>query len=508
MGVMFTNHTYAQNIETMLNVCGDVLNERNEALYDEVENYLMNIEKDSLTELSLDLLYHTDLANLYMIKYNDVQKSLTELEYIYEKIAPNKHLDEYKGNYKQVLSVLGMFYYNSGNIGKAENFINKYIVEYSYEEFDPGLLRAYSFLSSIYENKGNLLLAQSCHDKCQEMIVKSYIQQHPEHSYYLDNFKVFKQTIAKYEKSNTISEEYLNTLSALGSLLYKINKIEYNEPTIIFYKVLNIARENNLSKCRCLEECYVYLQNIIAQHFNEPSKSQSLELLVPQMIDYFTGALSEADVYMSVSSALGANQSDELALVYDNKALQSLDQNEQGKLPKIYQRMILHYLGLRTDSANLSALDYLYKLKKIIEEGDEYYDFCLDYEASILRYVYRFDESMACLKNNLKYYKKAYGKISDQYIGNLNQLALSEIDNPEKALPYLEEAKGLISTNTNKSTVDAIHINLARCYLAVGQYTDAYSAILVSEEIEANLYGQTKQLTKDIKNQCLARLNK
>ena len=155
IGVMFTNHTYAQNIETMLNVCGDVLDERNESLYDEVENYLMNIDKDSLTELSLDLLYHTDLANLYMIKYNDVQKSLIELEYIYKKIAPNKHLDEYKGNYKQVLSLLGMFYYNSGNIDKAENFINKYIVEYSNEDFDPGLLNAYSILSGIYENKGN-----------------------------------------------------------------------------------------------------------------------------------------------------------------------------------------------------------------------------------------------------------------------------------------------------------------------------------------------------------------
>lgn len=508
MGVIFTNHTYAQNIETMLNVCGDVLNEGNEALYDEVENYLMNIEKDSLTELSLDLLYHLELANLYMIKYKDVKKSLGELEYTYSKIAPNKHLKEYKDNYKHVLSALGMCYYDSGDIEKAENYINKYIVEYSTEEYDIGLFRAYSFLSSIYEHKGNLQLAQNCHDKCQEMIVKSYIQQHPEHSYYLDNFQVFKQTIAKYEKSKTISEEYLNTLSALGSLLYKINKIEYNEPTNIFYKVLYIAREYNLSKCRCLEECYVYLLNIIAQHVNEPLKSQTLEWLVPQMIDYFTGALSEADVYMSVSSALGANQCDELALLYDNKALQSLDQKEKGKLPKIYQGMILHYLGLRNDSANLSALDYLYKLKKTTKEGDEYYDFCLDYEASILRYVYRFDESMACLKNNLRYYKKTYGKTSDQYIDNLNQLALSDIDNPEKALPYLEEAKGLISTNTNKSTVDAIHINLARCYLAKGQYTDAYSAILVSEEIEANLYGQTKQLTKDIKNQCIARLNK
>lgn len=508
MGVVFSNHAYAQNIETMLNVCGVVLNERNEALYDEVENYLMNIDKDSLTELSIDLLYHTDLANLYMIKYNDVQKSLSELEYIYKKITPNKHLDEYKGNYKQVLSVLGMFYYNSGNIDKAENFINKYIVEFSNDELDVGLFRSYSFLASIYENKGNQLLAQSCHDKCQELIVKSYIQQHPEHSYYLDNFKVFKQTISKYEKSKTISEEYLVTLSSLGSLLYKINKLEYKEPTIIFYKVLSIAQENNLSKCRCLEECYVYLQNIIAQHFNEPLKSQSLESLVPQMIDYFTGALSEADVYMSVSSALGANQCDELALEYDNKALQSLNHNEKGKLPKIYQRMILHYLGLRTDSANLSALDYLYKLKNITKEGDEYYDFCLDYEASILRYVYRYDESMACLRNNIKYYKKKYGKASDQYISTLNQLALSDIDNPEKALPYLEEAKNLISVSTNKSTVDAIHINLARCYLAKGQNTEAYSAILISEEIEANMYGQIKQLTKDIKNQCIVRLNK
>jgi hypothetical protein len=112
----FNSVSLGQDVESMLNVCCRVLEDRNEALYDEVENYLINIDTDSINgNLYMETLYHIALGNLYAYKYKDWSKSTLELEYLLPKIEPFKHLDTYHEPYKALLYAYGISLINIGD---------------------------------------------------------------------------------------------------------------------------------------------------------------------------------------------------------------------------------------------------------------------------------------------------------------------------------------------------------------------------------------------------------
>lgn len=502
---LFANRITAQETSRMLNVCSEILYEKQEELYDEVENYMMNIEKDSLFDLKDEILYHFNLGNLYLQKYKYINKAVIELEFAFNKIAPNKHIHEYRDNYKKTLLSLGISYFLTDDLLKSEQYLQEYIIEFSHE-LDICLYRSYQYLSQIYEVKENEILSKSCHDKCQEIVLKSYIANHPEHSFYYDNYKLIKDVIADFEKKNTVSEEYINAICSLGALLHKVDKENPEEPMLLFYKALALSSNDKFKNCSGLIDCYLGMQTIAAMHFDSQLQRTYFESIAPREIEYCSGELSESDIYASYASSIGAYGNHELAIEYSLKALDVMDNQGENKMKRIYQNLIYDYQCLRNDTANLIAIDYYYKLKKFVDNKDELYEWCRDNEPILLRYVYKTDEAIVLLKDNLKYYKSKYGKKSDQYISTLNQIGLTLLDNSDKALPYLLEAQKLLTEETSKSTTDALYVIIARCFLSNGKINDAYSAIILAEEIENEIYGSINSLTKDIKNQCLSLL--
>ena len=120
----------AQDVTTMLNVISDVFNTKQETLYNEAEDYLNTLSKDSIEKnLETEILYHVNKAFLYELKYKDWEKSNQELDYILNKIKPVKHLPEYSDPYKMLLSAYGYSLLNSGQADKAISYFNKILVE-------------------------------------------------------------------------------------------------------------------------------------------------------------------------------------------------------------------------------------------------------------------------------------------------------------------------------------------------------------------------------------------
>ena len=65
LGFSYSTELFAQNIETMLNNIGSVFSTKEESLYDEAENYLLSINKDSVeANINYELLYHIDMASV------------------------------------------------------------------------------------------------------------------------------------------------------------------------------------------------------------------------------------------------------------------------------------------------------------------------------------------------------------------------------------------------------------------------------------------------------------
>ena len=62
----------AQDVATMLNTIAYVFSTRQEALYDEAEDYLNSLSKDSIEiNLETEILFHANKASLYATKYNE-----------------------------------------------------------------------------------------------------------------------------------------------------------------------------------------------------------------------------------------------------------------------------------------------------------------------------------------------------------------------------------------------------------------------------------------------------
>ena len=503
----------SQNIENMLNACAEVFNTRNEGLYNEVEKYLNEVDQDSIkNDLYLDVLYHANMAFLYSAKYDDWTKSANEMDYVMARITPVKNLPEYSDPYKNLLHAYGYILLNSGQQEKSITYFNKLLIEDFDNEFDVLKYDAYHALASIYDQLGNLALSKNCHNQCQEFLVNYYVHLHPEHSFYKDNYQTLKYAISQLEKkNNTNTEDYINNLCSLGYLLHKVDQGEYMESLLIFSKARQYAIDNNLLKCRGLEECYVSLQDIYVKYISEPIKSELIENLIPYMVDFFSGTLEVEDVYESIGASFGANQQYEKALEFDLKALNLLEKNANHnteKLKRIYQSLVIDYLGLSTDNANQEAFNYLQKIKKMVSPKDgDYYDWYIDNYGVVLRYLYKNDEAVQFFKSNLSYYNKKYGKFSDQYVSTLNQLALCYPYDSDSFISYLQEARSLIN-NTNdvsKSTLRGVSINLARHYIQKGRFNEANIELKTAESIEMEIFGKVLPVTQELINTCLAK---
>ena len=58
----------AQGVTTMLNAIGNVFNTRQADLYDQAEDYLNSLSKDSIeVNLGTEILFHANMANLYVM---------------------------------------------------------------------------------------------------------------------------------------------------------------------------------------------------------------------------------------------------------------------------------------------------------------------------------------------------------------------------------------------------------------------------------------------------------
>lgn len=503
----------SQNIENMLNACAEVFNTRNEGLYNEVEKYLNEVDQDSIkNDLYLDVLYHANMAFLYSAKYDDWTKSANEMDYVMARITPVKNLPEYSNSYKNLLHAYGYILLNSGQLEKSIAYFNRLLIEDYDNEFDVLKYDAYHALANIYDKTGNQALSIDCHNHCQEFLVNYYVHLHPEHTFYKDNYQTLKYAISQLEKkNNTNTEDYINNLCSLGYLLHKIDQGEYMESLLIFSKARQCAIDNNLLKCRGLEECYVSLQDIYVKYISEPAKSELIENLIPYMIDYYSGIFEVDDIYGSIASSYGANQQYEKALEYDLKALSLIEKNSEEnteKLKRVYQDIVTHYLGLSTDNANQAAFNYLQKIQKIVSPKDEkYYEWYLDNYGSVLRYLYKTDEAIQFFKNNLSYYNKRYGKHSDQYISTLNQLALCHPFDSDSFISYLQDARSLTnnSNEVSKSTIRGVCVNLARYYIQKGRISEAITELRTAESIEKEIFGRVFPVTQDLINTCLAK---
>ena len=504
----------SQNIESMLNACSEILNNRNIELYDDVENYLNGLDKDSIVgNHKLEILYHANMAFLYCAKYEDWQKSTNEIDYVLTKIIPFKHLPEYRDIYINLLAAYGFSLLNSNQLEKSIVYFNKLLLEDFDNEFDQRKYNAYQALATTYEQLGNLSLSNDCHNQCQEFLVRFYVHLHPEHSFYIDNFNILKNAISQLEaKNTTITEDYITNLCSLGYLLHKVDQGDFLESMLVLQKAHKYAIDNGLMKCKGLGDCYNNLQDIYVKYIPEPMKSEFMESLIPYMINYFSDTMDTEEIYESVAASFGANLHYEKAIEYELKALSSLgnDSNrETDKLKRIYQGLVLDYLGLSTDSANQTAFNYLQKIKTIVSPGDgEYYNWYLDNYGIVLRCLYKNDEAIRFFKNNLNFYKKMYGMYSDQYIRTLNQLALCYPYENDSFISYLKEAKSLINkTNEVKeTTIWAISINLARHYLIINRKEEALIELKKAKSIEEGIWGQTHpitQISQELINKCL-----
>lgn len=495
----------------MLNAYAEVFNNRNEQLYDEVEMYLNEVDQDSIkNNLYLDILYHGNLAFLYSAKYDDWTRSADEMDYVMTRITPVKHLPEYSDSYKNLLHAYGYILLNSGQLEKSIAYFNRLLIEDYDNEFDVLKYDAYHALANIYDRIGNHPLSIDCHNHCQEFLVNYYVHLHPEHTFYKDNYQTLKYAISQLEKkNNTNTEDYINQLCSLGYLLHKIDQGEYMESLLIFSKARQCAIDNNLLKCRGLEECYVSLQDIYVKYISEPAQSELIENLIPYMVDYFSGVLEVEDIYESIGASFGANQQYKKALEFDLKALNLLEKkanNNTERLKKVYQSLVIDYLGLSTDNANQAAFDYLQRIKKIVSPKDgEYYDWYLDNYGAVLRYIYKYDEAIKYFKNNLSYYNKKYGKYSAQYISTLNHLALCYPYDSDSFISYLLEARSLINNtnDVNKSTLRGVSINFARHYIHKGNIDDAIIELKRAEAIDKEIFGKISPLTQELINSCM-----
>ena len=499
----------AQDVTTMLNAIGNVFNTRQADLYDQAEDYLNSLSKDSIeVNLGTEILFHANMANLYVLKYNDWDKSNKELEFILNKVKPVKHLPEFSDPYKMLLSAYGYSLLNSGQADKAISYFNKILVEDFDDEYDARIYNAYYALANIYAKNNEMALSEDCHNKCQDFLIKSYIRNHPEHSFYLDNYNSIKDLSSRLEKQNkTNTVEYINNLCSLGYLLHKVDQGEFWESLIVLQKAHKCAIENGLLKIKGLEECYVSLQDIYIKYIPEPTKTQLVEELIPYLIDYFSGTLTPEDIYESIAASYGANQQYEKAIEFEQKVLNSIEKdpkNNKEKLLKIYQNLVMDYLGCSTDSANQIAYDYLQKSKTLITERDtELYEWFLVNKGVILRYLYKTDEAVQCFKNNLLYFSKKYGKESDNYISTLNQLALCSPYETKDCLSYLLQAKSLIanSKDVKESTIRGVCINLARHYILNGHKEQAKDELNTVINIENKIFGYVLPITQDLINQ-------
>lgn len=499
---------YAQNIENMLNFYGYVFTNMKEDYFDEAENYLMNINKDSIdSNVNLEMQYHLVLSLLYEIKYSDFERACQEHEIVYLKMEPHKYLPDYRDLYKSF--ILGYAYHlmNFGKLDKAESILNKIIIDNIFDEFDVNYYNTFDQLARVYENKCDSILAEECHNKCQEFLVKRYIRDNPQYSFYLDNFNTIKYTLSSLEKKHKKNtEKYINNLCSLGTLLHKIDYGEYWESYLLFQKALDYAQIYNLTKSNGLSECFVSLQHIIIKYVPESIKTKMIDRLISTEIEYFSNEIFPSEIYNTISTTFAVNKQPEKAIEYGLIALDEVknEKDNHERQMKIYQGIIYSYLDYASDSCNNLAFEYLKELEKIVTENDdEYYDWCLQEKGIILRYLERIKESQDVIISNLKYFKKKYGKISNQYVGSLNQLSMTFPEGNSKSLLYLNEAKEIINSSDKiqDSIVRGISINMARYYISKNNFGEARKELSVAEDIEKR-NGQITPLTEDLIKKC------
>lgn len=503
--------SHAQSIDDILNTCISVFNERQENLYDEAETYINSIVSDSIEGyFNRELMFHTCKGFIYADKYKDWDKSIKELEIVQAKLETVKNLPEFMETYKSILSAIGYFLMDNGQNDKAAVYFNKLLISEFVNEYDPILYNAYSALASIYEMKQETILAKNCHDKCQEFLLKSYIQKYPDYAFYLDNYNSFKYAIQQYEnKKNNNIEAYINNLCSLGTLLHKVDQGEYWEPFLVLTKANRVALDNGKIKAAGLGEGYITFVQIITKHVPEPTKSQIIDQLLPSMIENAAGEVGKEDIYGFIASSYGANQFYEKAIEYDEKALEIvlLKEDNEIRVKNLYQRLVDSYLGLRSDSANQIAYKYLTKLQNIVTEKDSvFYDWCIEEKGIILRYLYRMEEAVQQFESNKKYFKKKYGMHSDMYISSLNQLSLCYPTGSSQSYTLLKEAKELItSANTgsiNNSTQRGVCVNLANYLIENGMLKEALDELQIAKQIEIEIFGSMLPLTKDLMERC------
>ena len=501
----------AQNIESMLNRCMEMLNSRNYKLYDEAEKYLNEVNKDSIERnLHLEILYHADMAFLHGIKYHDWLMSVKEMDYVLTRVTPVKYLPEYNDSYKNILVYYGYSLYFSDQTEKSIVYFNKLLVEDFAEEFDSRIYDAYCILAEAYEKIGNYALSKSCHNQCQHFLVNNYVHLHPEHSFYRDNYNSIKYSISQLEaKNDTTSEEYVNNLCSLGYLLHKVDLGQYTESMTVLHKAIKCAFDNKLFKCVGLDECYMSIKDIYIKYLPDPIKSEMIEKLIPHMVDFYSGTMEVEDIYESVALTYGADQQYEKSIEYELKILNILEKKStynKEKIKKIYKGLVMDYLGLSTDSANLKAFSYLQKIRKIVTPNDdEYYDWYIENYGAVLRYLYKNDEAIKFFNSNLSYFEKKYGKNSDQYISTLNQLALCYPYESDSYISHMQQAKQLLnnSKNVSKTTLRAICINTAQHYIKKGMIDEAKQELKIAESIELEMLGYIMPFTQELINTCL-----
>ena len=223
-------------IEKKLNICTTIFEEKQIDLYDTAEQYLDSIDCDSIEgNINLEMLYYGSRSQLYALKYNDSEKYSIEMGILVNKLRQYKNINEYRRYYRNILSGYGFSLMNLNQYDKAESAFNQLIIEGFDDEYDICIYDVYLGLSQIYERKNEPILAEECHYKCQEFIVRSFVHSNPELSFYLDNYRTLKALISKLEHSDQANtEDYINCLCSLGALLYKTNKELWELSGIIY----------------------------------------------------------------------------------------------------------------------------------------------------------------------------------------------------------------------------------------------------------------------------------
>lgn len=501
-----------QDAYSWLKTCGKLLSERRTDYYDTIEHYLLDeADKDSIHNDSLlCLLYHFNLAQLYALKYNDNDRSIREMEYVKDGLYALKDDKESREPYKIILGGLATFYFNVGRYDEAQRACEEYLTLSLTDEVNPNIVNKYSILSKMYEAKGDSVLAENAHKNCQLGIVRLYVKEHPQQSALLQQFQMLLNDKESCElNSQTGSIDYVNTLILIGQTLMKTCGDEVVEPFRMFLKAYRLIHIHNLAgyKTSLLEVCYTALQELYIKYAPEPTKSLFIKQLVPELIRHFEGVLDESRIYESVASSYGAKGYYQQALDYDKLALAKLNVSNDdafGWKLHLYDRIIEDYLGLKSDTANASALGYIRELKSLsVNRIDSIYDKCLINEGCVLRYLYKIDESLSHLKACLSYFKKKYSEMSNIYIECLNQLAMTSEDNAQSER-YLMKAKRLIgeTKNVSSSNVYGVSINLAKCYIKDLRWNLAAEEIKMAKRIEIEIFGKARLSTLQLEEQC------